>query len=789
VVTRMTRRSVGPENRPVMMCWRPTGWRRGVRTLVAVLLALSVMIVPPIGHSAAEETPATGPETTVPETTGTETTVPETTVPETTTPETTVPETTGTESTVLADTTSPTVSETSGATPTTIDSQPSDPEVAPADRSAARATASALGSYRLSFTDPWAVSPAALNLGSYFVGSVVNETVTLVNDTGGEVYFEVYGVAVLSVTSTGVCGSFLPPGNLIMSVYLATDETCDITVGIDATVAASIAGQLVVTDDSGSIALVDVTAEVVPVGPPANDNWVNAQDLSASAIPPFVAEPGQFPGTVQPRDTLKIDGTTENATYETGEYDPGRPGGSVWYRYTSPPGGFAGRLGYRATPGVFVQPSTANTSATDSASAQGNTWPPSGIQFVRMAPGHTVWFRVYNESVDPGRFTLELFQAPNEQNSIAEAYQGGESALSADFNLFGDGDTHHLTPDLPGGAPSGWFTLRFAVPGSLSVTYRSATARTVGQFGEMEGSDRPLGLRIYRSPQPTLLNDPTVLGAPIAVAAGAITATPAPAMGGPRWEATATVPVTPGRYYWTFEEGPDGPTFFQMQWQFRADRAVDTEPPTATITTPPGGARYAVGSVPSSVVSSCTDNQGATTSFITVDGIQTTSLATTVGSHTVSLECTDASGNMSSTTSTYTVTAPSGPCVIVDTQSVDFGEVAVGTSSGIRPVVVRSCSDTPVRLALSVSNATHSGDARTWLASTATVPADNQFTWSVTPPSGPTPIPVGSTQTSVGPVLASGASRTDSHRIALGPTGPGLGSRFTSTFIYTAVAP
>ena len=65
----------------------------------------------------------------------------------------------------------------------------------------------------------------------------------------------------------------------------------------------------------------------------------------------------------------------------------------------------------------------------------------------------------------------------------------------------------------------------------------------------------------------------------------------------------------------------------------------------------------------------------------------------------------------------------------------------------------------------------------------------NQFTWSVTPPGGASPIPVGPTQTSVGPILAAGATRTDSHRIALGPTGPGLGSRFTSTFTYTALAP
>ena len=90
---------------------------------------------------------------------------------------------------------------------------------------------------------------------------------------------------------------------------------------------------------------------------------------------------------------------------------------------------------------------------------------------------------------------------------------------------------------------------------------------------------------------------------------------------------------------------------------------------------------------------------------------------------------------------------------------------------------------------MSVSNATGGGGAQTWLASTSTVPPANQFTWSITPAGGPSPIPVGPTQTPVGPLLAAGASRTDDHRITLGPTGPGLGTRFTSTFTYTALTP
>ncbi len=670
-------------------------------------------------------------------------------------------------------------------------------EQSPADatamaRSLQPAAALALAGLTVTITDPFSVSPTTLEFGSYAVGSTATSPVTLVNDTGRPVNVEAYGVAGVSVTGIAGCGAFIPPAGTIAALALDVGQRCDLSIAIATAAVGPIAGQVILTDSgSGAIAFADVTAEVVPLTPPANDNWANAQDLSSLAIPAFVGVPGTFPGTQQPRDTLTVPGSTEFATYEPGEY-VSRPGGSLWYTYTSPPGGFAGRLGYRATPGFFVTATTENTSATDSWPAKGNSWPPSGFRFVRIEPGHTVWFSVANESVDPGSFTLELFQAPNEQDSIADAYSAtgaGEFALSADFNLFGDGDTHHLTADLPGGAPNGWFTLRFAVPGSLTVTYRSATAKTVDGFGTNEGSERPLGLQIYRSPQPTLLNDPTVLGAPTGIGAGAISAAPAAALTGSRWETTATVSVTPGRYYWTFEEGSAGPTFFVTEWHFTANGQVDTEPPTATISTPPDGARYAVGSVPSSVIATCTDNQGATTSIVTVDGTSTTSLVATAGSHTVSLECTDAAGNTSTVTSTYTVVAVgSGPCVIVDTQSVDFGDVTVGSTSPTRPVVVRSCSDAPIRLTVSVSNAT-GGGAQTWLASTSTVPADNQFTWSVTPPGGPSPIPVGPTQTSVGPPLAAGTSRTDEHRIALGPTGPGLGTRFTATFTYSALAP
>ncbi len=780
--------------------------------VVAAGFALSV-VAAPSGLGLAEEQPSDDTMAVPPDPTAAEasdTTVPDSTVPDSTVPDSTVPDSTVPDSTVpvpvpVDSETMPPPQNTSDtlATPSTmIDTATETPVDAegPAALPASMFAASALTGVTLSISNtPFSVTPATLDFGSYFLGARAFETVTIANDTGRELYVDLYGTGAASITGIGGCGAFvLPPPTVgsTASLYLGVDERCDVSIDLDTSGLGTVNGQLVVTDtDFGQTTTVGVAAEIVPPDPPANDDWTNAQDISTLTIPGWVGEPGLF-GNQQPRDTVQIDGNTTYATYESGEYDPGRGGGSVWFKYTSPPGGFSGRLGYRATPGFFVEVSTANTSATESRRAKGNSATPA-INFVRMEPGHTIWFSVFNESpfVDPGAFTLELFQAPNEQDAIAIPRSGtgeGEFALVDDFNLFGDGDTHHLTPDL-GGAPNGWSTLRFDRPGSLTVTYRSSTASSPGgAFDPNEGSERPLGLRVYRSPQATRLSDPNVLGAPIAVGAGRISSDPAAGatITGTWFETTATVAVTPGRYYWTFEEGSGGPTFFVQEWQFRAS-TIDTEPPTASITTPPDGARYIVGSVPSTLVSTCTDNQGPTSSFITVDGAETTTLATTIGSHTVSLECTDSAGNMVAVTSTYTVVAPpTGPCVIVDTRSVDFGDVTVGSASPARPVVVRSCSDAPVRLAVSVSDATSGGGgSQTWLASTSTVPAADQFTWSVTPPGGPSPIPVGRTQTTVGAVLAPGASRTDDHRIALGPTGPGLGTRFTSTFTYTALTP
>ena len=497
--------------------------------LVAVGFALSVAVMP-TGHRVdAEEPLAETAPTTVPASTTTEaTTTTEITVPAPTVPEPTVPADTTTTTAAEATPTVATPTVTTTTVATTIEPPAPEATAGPAARNAPFAAAVALTGLALTITDPpFAVSPTSLAFGSYVVGSTATETVTLTNGAGREVVFQALtsnGISVTGVTGGPGC-RVLDPIFAPREYVLSDAQTCDLSVTVDTSSVGPVNGRLELADtNTFQGASMTVTAVVVPPAPPANDDWVNAQDLSSLAIPPFVGVPGQFPGTQQPSDTVSVDGSTEFATYEAGEFSS-RPGGSLWYRYTSPPGGFAGRLGYRATPGFFVDVTTENTSATQSQRAQGNTWGPSFIQHVWMEPGHTVWFRVSNEFVDPGPFTLELFQAPDEQDSIVEAYGGtgaGEFALSTDFRLSGNGDTHHLSSDL-GGAPNGWATLRFAVPGLLSVRYRSATAKTVGQFGGSEGSERPLSLRIYRSPQATAVNDPTVLGAAIAIGADEIT--------------------------------------------------------------------------------------------------------------------------------------------------------------------------------------------------------------------------------------------------------------------------
>lgn len=339
-------------------------------------------------------------------------------------------------------------------------------------------------------------------------------------------------------------------------------------------------------------------------GGPANDHFAAAEDLSGLAIPPYVALPHPFlAGLFQPRDTVSVAGTTVGSTREPFEYgtvvnedgsETAPPNGTVWFRYTSPSGGFAGRLGYRVTPGFFAAPLVQRAGAVEAMPdlrgtdiAPGNTWPPSGLSFVRMEPGHTVWFQVQMEAGTEGDFTLELYQAPNEQDSILNAYSitgadrpdGTGTPWTDGFNWFGDGDTHHLTADQPNGPRNMWFTGSFDRPGLW-------TFRTFSEQATRGASTRPLGVRLYRAPSGQRVSDPSELtfvkgtgGSLIPSYAGY------PGYPGPVWSsALVDVPVQPGRYYWSVDEGPDGPTFYSLSASYRATGSPDTTPPTITIT-------------------------------------------------------------------------------------------------------------------------------------------------------------------------------------------------------------
>ncbi|MFZ4810718.1 MAG: hypothetical protein ACOYL9_05180 [Ilumatobacteraceae bacterium] len=929
---------------------RATGRARGIAVLVVVGFTLSVAVVP-AGYQVVAEEPLTD-------------TAP-TTVPESPPSEPTVPAEPSSEPTVSAEPTS----EPTDATPIAAAGFPGGPcgLIGPLGPVGLVKP----GELWLAITEGgFAVIPNRLDFGTHKLGATATEPVTLVNCSSRQVAFELFARdGVSSVTNVdwlcagGVWGD--------LEHVVESGQTCTLSVTVDTSSVGSVTGRVELVElGTGQSASAQVTAEVVAAGTaPANDDWANAEDLSALSIPAVGAP------------SAEVLGSTVSATYEPNEYNPRVPGGSVWYKYTSPqPGGFAGRLGIRATPGFAVRVSTENTSAAYSLVAM-----TSGSGY-RMEPGHTVWISVYNETpgAAPGPFTLELFEAaPSTQDSIENADDAGfVGDFAGGISLGFSGDTFRLTPDQPGGAPNGWFTMSFAVPGTLRIFHRSVTAKTIGPmhfYPRSEGSRRPVGMRVYRSPEKwPLTTDPAEL-TEVAVGTSSISSYPwIYYVSGDYMVTVALVRVVPGRYYWTAEEGEDGPTFFITDAVFEVSSGTDTEPPAAAITTPPDGVQYTASAVPSNVVASCRDNQGPATSSVTVDGVQTTSLATSPGSHTVSLECRDSAGNTSSASSTYTVAAPdttpptititgvangqivtraspaitissneplfaalctldtptagggsvsndigcmadgtsvdsltlaelpdgpvtfavsgvdaagnrgqasvtfrvdvapvvtisapadgavlspidvpaavqyscsdnsgvvlpdveivvvlpsgpvlltgappstagthtirvlcfdgdntegvgevtytviappTGPCVIIDTQPVDFGEVAVGSTSATRPVVVRSCSDAPVRLAVSVSNATAGGGPQTWVAGTSTVPSANQFTWSITPPGGPSPTPVGPTLTTVGLPLAARASRTDDHRVTLGPTGPGLGIRFTSTLTYTAMTP
>jgi len=330
------------------------------------------------------------------------------------------------------------------------------------------------------------------------------------------------------------------------------------------------------------VTLTTVVGGLAPVGasPPTNDDFDDAEDLSGLTIPDWGDPP------------LEISGDTTDATLEPGEPDWGDHGGSVWFRYTAPAGGFAGQLGVRLAPGTFgfqltelmagypdpwnpgiLQPSNLPGQVDRLMPARGNTVVPfeaaPNVSFVRVEPGHTVWFRVtaYTTWGGDGPFTLQLFQAPVGNDPVGLAWDvWGGGPYSSGIGWVGDGTTYQVTPDAFGAAPTVWFTHVFDRPGSFDLQVRSQTANGLA-------SDRPLAIRLYRAPSPDPVTEVGALGAPVAEDSGRIEPALTFLDGSWVWldewtTALVDVPVTAGRYYIAVERGSAGGTFFGINDQF-----------------------------------------------------------------------------------------------------------------------------------------------------------------------------------------------------------------------------
>jgi hypothetical protein len=341
---------------------------------------------------------------------------------------------------------------------------------------------------------------------------------------------------------------------------------------------------------------------------PVNDDFAAATDLSAVAIPDYA----------DPLVTTEIQGDTTGSTLEPGEEHTDETG-SVWYRYTAGPGGFAGQLGFRITPGFWLDrmvagnvdplnpgrllPSLLPGQVDRLTAARGNDVVPftvfPNIAFVRMEPGHTVWFRVSAQPYQgDGPFTLELFRAPVGNDGVALAWDVWNGTPFADNSGWGgDGTTHQVTPDAPGAPSTAWFTHVFDRSGTFRVQVASEDAKGLA-------STRPVGLKIYRAPSTAEVADVASLGAPVASATGGLTWTSefrddqsvAFYVSVEQWvTGIENVPITPGRYYIAVEQGADGGSFYSIGDSFRASGPPppppppDTTPPTVTITGTPTG--------------------------------------------------------------------------------------------------------------------------------------------------------------------------------------------------------
>lgn len=394
-----------------------------------------------------------------------------------------------------------------------------------------------------------------------------------------------YGTAELVISPSTTCTFTMQPDILNAGETLSATETVTSKYGDDLT--------------DGPAAVYTFTSSK-PYSTPGNDDLALAEDLSGLAIPSYSPGAGG-----RPANTTGVTGTTNGATWEAGEplppwcdatCAPG-DGGSVWYRYTS--SDFAGRLGYQlvdpntgelidrwkyrvdayALPQGESYPATAPT-PRDLQIAIGNQWPPSDIRHVRMLPGHTVWFQVVPAVMVNGDgshvphtsdFRLELFQAPNEQDDIAVAYD--QSFTGTDVaGWVSDGDTYHVTSDLPGHAPNTWITTNLPVPGNL--TYTITTERLYPD----EAPGLPIRLVLYAAPTSARVASVDALDSPPIANKGSVAL-------GDLQRVAVDLDLPAGRYYWSIEQGAAGPAFFNTHMIFTPGSGLSA--PDTTITSAP----------------------------------------------------------------------------------------------------------------------------------------------------------------------------------------------------------
>ena len=488
-----------------------------------------------------------------------------------------------------------------------------------------------------------------------------------------------------------------------MSEQLPTRDTRPLTPRPSGT-APSARGLWMPTRRSRLIAVAVLTVLAVlgpfpatPAGaaPPAGDDFADAVDLSASAVP-------DFPATTTVN--LDLTGTTWEADELVGY--PGPPGGqptppgpadtgSLWLRYTST--GFTGLLGYRTTPGVMVGPFISGSAdpynpgfpapseqpaqlATRYLAPSYYTQVPGTPDFsqpllsVRVEPGDTIYFQVYRERESaPTDVTFELFRAPLLDDTVDEGniYEPvfTTPSMFIDRGLSFGGSLHQSTPDDGNGPGDIWRT--FTTTGAVNLN--------IGSESQWKPSTRPFTARLYRAPTYATVTSVAELGAPVFSSTGSLKERILMVDGvfrrfdQYRVDQNA-IPLAPGRYYLQLEADSQGGTFILGTLSGLGPNPADPPTnlaPTArpdTLTVPSGGN----GNVDLLVNDSDPDNDPLTVSSVTRTATGTapgslnctgrsctyTANAGASGSDTFSYSISDGRGGTATSTLTITVTPP-----------------------------------------------------------------------------------------------------------------------------------